>query len=75
MSSHAAVSCPLFAAQGPDALYDVDSGPKASLQKSIVTSPLRYRNMRAGIGRVKAFQYETPAHLGPGESFLPVLAG
>ncbi|KAF5830367.1 flagellar associated protein [Dunaliella salina] len=53
--------------EGPDALYDVDSGPKASLQKSIATSPIKYGNMRAGTGRHKGeFKYETPPSLGPG---------
>eukprot|EP00200_Dunaliella_tertiolecta_P005273 CAMPEP_0202351256 /NCGR_PEP_ID=MMETSP1126-20121109/7979_1 /ASSEMBLY_ACC=CAM_ASM_000457 /TAXON_ID=3047 /ORGANISM="Dunaliella tertiolecta, Strain CCMP1320" /LENGTH=271 /DNA_ID=CAMNT_0048943347 /DNA_START=130 /DNA_END=945 /DNA_ORIENTATION=- len=53
--------------EGPDTLYDVDSGPKASLQKSIATSPIKYGNMKAGTGRHRGeLKYETPPSLGPG---------
>lgn len=52
--------------QGPDVLYNVDSGTKMSLQKSISSSPIKYGNMLKGIGRVKIFEDPTPPELGPG---------
>jgi len=51
--------------QGPDALYDVDFGAKASLQKSIATTPIKYGNMGAGKGRDKALKQDS--NLGPGK--------